>query len=90
MRNLLDVLTSLLVSHTILPRDVCFATSRPANHAICSYIYSSEYAPGPIRLCLFIYYIIDCFEIYRHIRLFQVFCVENETCKPQYWKLFFE
>ena len=36
--KLLDVLTSLPVSHAILPRAVCFATSRPANHAICSFI----------------------------------------------------
>ena len=28
---LLDVLTSLPVSHAILPRAVCFATSRPTN-----------------------------------------------------------
>ena len=32
--KLLDVLTSLPVSHAILPRAVCFATSRPANHVI--------------------------------------------------------
>ena len=32
--KVLDVLTSLPVSHAILPRVVCFATSRPANHAI--------------------------------------------------------
>ena len=56
--KLLDVLTSLLVSHAILPRAVCFATSRPANHVICSFIDSSGYASGPIRRCLFIDYII--------------------------------
>ena len=56
--KLLDVLTSLPVSHAILPRAVCFATSRPANHAICSFIDSSGYASGPIRRCLFIDYII--------------------------------
>ena len=56
--KLLDVLTSLPVSHVILPRALCFATSHPANHAICSYIYSSGYASGPIRICLFIDYII--------------------------------
>ena len=28
---LLDVLTSLPLSHAILPRAVCFATSRPTN-----------------------------------------------------------
>ena len=56
--KLLDVLTSLPVSHAKLPRAVCFATSRPANHAICSYIDFSGYASGPIRRCLFIDYII--------------------------------
>ena len=56
--KLLDVLTSLPVSQSILPRAVCFATSRPANHAICSFIDSSGYASGPIRRRLFIDYII--------------------------------
>ena len=56
--KLLDVLMSLSVSQLILPRAVCFATSRPANHAICSFIDSSGYASGPIRRCLFIDYII--------------------------------
>ena len=56
--KLLDVLTSLPISQSILPRVVCFATSRPANHAICSFIDSSGYASGPIRRCLFIDYII--------------------------------
>ena len=56
--KLLGVLTSLPTSHAILPRVVCFATSRPANHVICSYIDSSRYASGPIRICLFIDYII--------------------------------
>ena len=56
--KLLDVLTSLPVSQSILPRAVCFATSRPASHAICSFIDSSGYASGPIRRCLFIDYII--------------------------------
>ena len=37
---------------------MCFATSRPANHVICSFIDSSGYASGPIRRCLFIDYII--------------------------------
>ena len=37
---------------------MCFATSRPANHAICSFIDSSGYASGLIRRCLFIDYII--------------------------------
>ena len=49
-----DVLTSLPVSHAILPRVVCFAKSHPTNHAKCSFIDSSGYASGPIRICLFI------------------------------------
>ena len=57
--KLLDVLTSLPVSRSILPRAVCFATSRPANHATCSFIDLSGYASGPIRRCLFIDYIIN-------------------------------
>ena len=61
--KLLDVLTSLPVSHAILPRAVWFATSCPANHAICSFIDSSIYASGPIRRCLFIDYIIMLFII---------------------------
>ena len=56
--KLLDVLTSLPVSQSILPRAVCFATSGPANHAICSFIDSSGYAFGPVRRCLFIDYVI--------------------------------
>ena len=59
--KLLDVLTSLPLSQSILPRAVCFATSRPANHAICSFIDSSGYASGAIRRCLFIDYIIRGF-----------------------------
>ena len=61
LAKLLDALTSLPVSHAIIPRAVCFATSRPANHAICSYIESSGYASGPIRICLLIDYIISLF-----------------------------
>ena len=56
--KLLDILASLPVSQSILPRAMCFATSRPANHAICSFIDLSGYASGPIRRCLFIDYII--------------------------------
>ena len=56
--KLLDVLTALPESQSILPRAECFAKSRPANHAICSFIDSSGYASGPIRRCLFIDYII--------------------------------
>ena len=58
--KLLEVLTSLPVSHSesILPRAVCFAMSRPENHAICSYIDSCGYASWPIRRRLFIDYII--------------------------------
>ena len=52
----LDVLMSLPVSHAILPRAVCSAMSRPANHAIFSYIDLSGYASGPIGRCLSI----DC------------------------------
>ena len=55
----LDVLTSLPVSQSILPRVMCFATSHLANHAICSFTDSSGYASGPIRRCLFIDYIIN-------------------------------
>ena len=57
--KLLDVLTSLPVSQSILPRAVYFATSRPANHAICSFIDSSGYASESIRRYLFIDYIIS-------------------------------
>ena len=64
--KLLDVLTSLPVSQSILPRAVCFATSRPASHAICSFIDSSGYASGPIRRRLFIDYIIKPF-IYKQM-----------------------
>ena len=63
--KLLDVLTSLPVSHAILPHAVCFAMSRPANRAICSYIDLSGYASGPIRRCLFIDYIIIISISYR-------------------------
>ena len=62
--KLLDVLTSLPVSLAILPRTVCFATSRLANHAICSFIDSSGYASGPIGRCLFIDYIITDIKIH--------------------------
>ena len=55
--KILDVLTPLPISHAILPRAVCFATSRPANHAICIFIDSSGYASGSIKKCLFIDYI---------------------------------
>ena len=67
--KLLDVLTSLPVSQSILPPAVCFATSRPANHAICSFIDSSGYASGPIRRCLFIDYIINSIvSMFNHIK----------------------
>ena len=56
--QLLDVLTSLPVSHAIVPRALSFATSRPANPAICRFIDSSGYASVPIRRCLFIDYLI--------------------------------
>ena len=57
----LDVLTSLTLSQSILPGAVCFAMSHPASHEICSFINSSGYAPGPIKRCLFIDYIIKSF-----------------------------
>ena len=60
--KLLNVLTSLPVSRSILPRAVYFAPSRPANHAICSFIDSGGYASGPIRRCLFIDYIINLYS----------------------------
>ena len=65
----LDILTSLPVSQSILPRAVCFATSHPANHAICSFIDSSGYASWPIRKCLFIDYIIKSVIEHYHIDL---------------------
>ena len=65
--KLLDVLTSLPVNHAILPRAVCFETSRPANNAICSFIDSSGYASGQIRICLFIDYIIIFLIVFGYI-----------------------
>ena len=53
--KLLDVMTSLPISHAILSRDVCFASSRSANHVICSYIDLSGYASRPIRRLLLLY-----------------------------------
>ena len=67
--KLLDFLTSLSVSQSKLPRAVCFATSRPANHAICSFIDSSGNASGPIRRCLFIDYIIITFILYLAVKI---------------------
>ena len=60
LAKLLDILTLLPVSKSILPRVMCFAMSRPANHATCtcSYISGSGYANEPIRRCLSIDYII--------------------------------
>ena len=57
--KLLDVLTSLPVSHAILPRAVYFATSCPTNHVPCSYISGSGWASEPIRICLFINHILN-------------------------------
>ena len=57
--KLLDVMTSLPVSRSILPRAVCCATSRLANNAICRFIDSSGYAFGPIRRSFFLDYIIN-------------------------------
>ena len=42
--KLLDILTSISLGHAILPGALCFAMSRPANHATCSYISGSGYA----------------------------------------------
>ena len=56
--KLLDVMMSLPISNTLLPHVVCFATSRTANHAKCSYISDSGLASEPIRRCLFTYHII--------------------------------
>ena len=47
--KLLDVLTSLPVSQSILPRAMCFATSRPASHAICSFIDSVDMHLGQLE-----------------------------------------
>ena len=63
------------VSQSISSRAVCFATSRPTNHAIYSFIDLSGYASGSIRRCLFIDYIIiqyledDHSHIIMHTRL---------------------
>ena len=73
--KLLDVLTSLPVSHVILPRAMCFAKSRPANHAICSFIDSRGYASGPIRRFLFIDYIIKHFISYGPDLMFTTYTV---------------
>ena len=75
--KLLDVLTSLPISQSILPRAVCFATSRPANHAICSFIDSSGYASGPIRRCLFIDYIINTFLGWDEYQIYFIECGEK-------------
>ena len=71
--KLLDVLTSLAVSQSILPRDLYFATSRPANHAICIFIDSNGYPSWPIRRRLFIDYIIMVLIAYKkNIRSYSV------------------
>ena len=54
--KLLDVLSSLPVSHAILP--ICNVTS---DKPFSSFIDWSGYASGPIRICLFIDYIIITF-----------------------------
>ena len=79
--KLLDVLTSLPVSHVILPRAACFATSRPANHAIFSFIDSSGYASGPIRRCLFIDYIIKNVIIKLFLQFFFIQTMINKQTK---------
>ena len=56
--KLLDVLTFTSRKPCNITSCRVVATSRPANHAICSFIDSSGYASGPIRRCLFIDFII--------------------------------
>ena len=82
--KLIDVLTSLPVCYAILPPAVCFARSRPANHAICCYIDSSGHASGPIRICLFIAYILKSFTDFPSDKwtIFQL-CVHNDEKIPE-------
>ena len=81
--KLLDILTSLPVSRSILPRAVYFAMSRPANHAICSFIDLSGIASGPIRRCLFIDYIIKDYITITGSRFIKHFyCSEVVECLP--------
>ena len=47
--KLLDVLTLFHVSHALLPRAKCFASSRSANGFTCSYISGSGQAYETIR-----------------------------------------
>ena len=76
--KLLDVLTSLPVSHAILPRAECFSTLRPVNHALCSYIESSRYASGPIRICLFIDYMLHVEQfIVSNVQRIKVVATDN-------------
>ena len=77
--KLLDVLTSLPVSHAIVPRAVCFATSRQANHAICSFIDSGGYASGPIKICLFMDYIINIFIVFVSLIFIMLINVKMST-----------
>ena len=84
--KLLDVLTALPVSQSILPRVVCFATSRPASHAICICIDSSGYASGPIRRCLFIDYIIMYYIVLLCINIYLILTypkIDNSTVHSQ-------
>ena len=76
--KLLDVLTSFPVNQSILPRGVRFATSRPANHAMCRFIDSSGYASGPIRRSLFIDYIIIS-DIAANVYFILLFHVTNSV-----------
>ena len=78
--KLLDVLTSLPVSHAVLLRAVCFAMSRPAYHAICSFIDSSGYASRPSRICLFIDYIITEVVHFRENEKMLNIWPQNEYC----------
>ena len=79
--KLLDILTSFPISHAILPHAMCFETSRPANHAICSFIDSSGYASEPIRMCLFIDYIIITFNSVT---------LQNTQTEPQKYIIFYK
>ena len=77
--KLLDILTSLPISHAILPCAMWFAMSRPANHAMCSFIDLCGYASGPIRRCLFIDYIIKEFIILGRVAQ-SVTCLTADAC----------
>ena len=62
----LDVLTSLPVSHALLPRVVCFATPGPANHAIWCFIDSVDKHLGQSEYVYF-------YRLYNNIQFFFYF-----------------